>query len=98
MDAVHVPVAEADLRSLIERVAAGEQVIFTQDGEPVAELRAPFVPRHKSPEAREAWRRLMEFRDSLPPLPPGSSSLDILREMREEREEAIWPSTSTRAP
>ena len=97
MDALRVPVAEADLSDLIDRVAAGEQVVFTRDGEVVAELRPPVAPRHKSPEAQEAWRRLIELRDSLPPLPPGMSSVDLINEMREEREEAIWPSTSMRA-
>ncbi len=97
MDAHRVPVAEADLPSLIERVAAGEQVIFTRDGEPVAELRSPLGAGCRSPEASEALRNLLELRDSLPPMPPGMSSVDLLREMHEEREEAIWPSTSTRA-
>ena len=98
MDALRVPVADADLPSLIDRVAAGEQVVFTRDGEVVAELRPPVAPPHASPEPGEALRRLLALRDSLPPLPPGMSSVDIINEMHEEREEAIWPSTSMRAP
>jgi antitoxin (DNA-binding transcriptional repressor) of toxin-antitoxin stability system len=98
MHALRVPVAEADLPSLIERVAAGEQVILTRDGEAVAELQAPSQTSQPSLQAKEALRRLTELRTSLPPLPPGVSSVDLLREMHEEREEAIWPTTSTRAP
>ena len=98
MDARRVPVAEADLPNLIERVAAGEQVVFTQDGEPVAELWPPAEPGCRSSKASEALHHLLDLRDSLPPLPPGMSSVDVLREMYDEREEAIWPSTSTRAP
>jgi antitoxin (DNA-binding transcriptional repressor) of toxin-antitoxin stability system len=97
MDALRVPVAEADLPSLIERVAAGEQVVLTRDGEAVAELWPPTVPRHRSPEAQEAWRRLIEMRKSLPPSPPGVSSVDIINELRDEREEAVCPSISMRA-
>ena len=98
MDAYRVPVAEADLPSLIERVVAGEQVVFTQDREPVAELWPPPDAGCRSHKASEALRHLLDLRDSLPPLPPGMSSLDLLRETYDEREEAIWPSTSTRAP
>ena len=83
MDAVWVPVAEADLPSLIERVAAGEQVGLTQDGEAVAELRRPVVARHKSPQARDAYRRMAELRDSLPPAT--TTSVELLRQMYEER-------------
>ena len=83
MDALRVPVAEADLPALIERVAAGEQVVLTRDGQPVAELRQPILPRHKSPEAREAYRRLVELRESLPPAK--TSSVDLLREMYDEK-------------
>ena len=100
MDAYRVADAEAkiDSASLIDRAAAGEQVLITRDGEVVAELHPPAVPRPASPEAREAWRRLAKLRDSLPPLPPGTSSVDLIDELREEREEAVWPSTSMQAP
>ena len=109
MDAYKVSENDVDLPSLIDRVAAGEQVVFTRKGQVVAGLHAltPLemaaepgvhaVPKHKTPEAQEAWRRLAELRDSLPPLPPGMSSVDIINEMREEREEAICSSISTRA-
>ena len=100
MDAYRVAEAEAkaELPSLIDRVAAGEQVLITRGGEVVAELHPPAAPHQGLPEPGAALRRLQELRDSLPPLPPGMSSLDLLNEMYEEREEAIWPSTSTRAP
>ncbi len=98
MDAYTVSETDVDLPSLIDRVAAGEQVVFTRKGQVVAGLHAltpsealepdPSAgPKHKTPVAREAYRRLAELRDSLPPSPV--SSVDILNEMWEERENAI---------
>ena len=106
MDAYRVSENDVDLPSLIDRVAAGEQVVFTRKGQVVAGLHAltppetvveAGLPKHKTLEAQEAWRRLAELRDSLPPLPAGMSSVDLINEMREEREEAICSSISTRA-
>ena len=79
MDALRVPIAEADLPSLIERAAAGERVVFTRDGEVVAELH----PIDRKAAAREALMRLAELRTSLPPAP--KSSVEVLREMYDER-------------
>ena len=98
VDAYTVSETDVDLPSLIDRVAAGEQVVFTRKGQVVAGLHAltpsealepdPSAgPKHKTPVAREAYRRLAELRDSLPPSPV--SSVDILNEMWEERENAI---------
>jgi antitoxin (DNA-binding transcriptional repressor) of toxin-antitoxin stability system len=88
--------AEAGLRALIDRVVSGEPVVITRDGQPVAELRAAPVtqrpapdagPKHRTPEAEEAWRRLKELRDSLPP--SDISSVDLIDEIREERELSV---------
>ena len=82
--------AQADLTILVDRAAAGEQVVITRDGQPVAELRsvspvakiASAGPRQRTPEAQEALRRLAEMRETLPPL--GISSVEFLREMYSE--------------
>ncbi len=82
--------AQADLTSLVDRAVAGEQVVITRDGSPVAELRrvgpeeatSPAVTRHRKAEAQEALRRLAELRESLPPL--GMSSVEFLRQMYSE--------------
>lgn len=70
-------------------------MVITRDGEPVAELRSavhkPLVPagtpRHRTPEAEEAWRRLAELHDSIGPV--GISAVDLINEMREERELSV---------
>ena len=78
MDAYRVSECEADLVSLVDRVAAGEQVLITRDGEPVAELR----PVEKA-AAMAALDRLAELRNALPPAP--MSSVQLLDAMYEER-------------
>jgi len=56
---------EASIRDLrnhggevIDRVAAGERVVITRDGKPVAELRALPQPRLSAPALIERFRRL----------------------------------------
>ena len=96
--------AQADFTNLVDRAAAGEQVVIIRDGRPIAELRGvnreeatpSAEPRHRTPEAQEAWRRLAELRDSIGPV--GISSVELINQMREERELAIWGSTLTQAP
>ena len=78
MEALRVPVAEADLPSLVERVAAGDQVELTQNGKVVAELRP--VDRAA---AMAALDRLTALRKSLPSAPV--SSVQLLDMIYEER-------------
>lgn len=56
----HVPVKEAKERldELVQEVRAGEQIVLTLDGEPIAELR-PSPPKQGGLnfEALEEWKR-----------------------------------------
>lgn len=50
--------AKARLSALVNAVLAGEQVILTKHGKPVAEIK-PFVARKKSTEKLSAIRRIV---------------------------------------
>jgi prevent-host-death family protein len=72
--------AKNHLPSLIDRANAGEEVIITRHGKPVAELK-PRASRDKV-RARAALERLFAARDKLPPL--AMTSVELLDQMYEE--------------
>ncbi len=60
--------AKTTLSQLVERVRAGEDVVITRHGEPVARLIPASVP--SSPEAvRGAWRGRVHMADDFDKLP-----------------------------
>lgn len=78
MSTVNLAVAKAQLSELINKVEAGEEVVITRHGRPVARV-VPATPL-KQPVPLE---RLAELRKSLPPW-EGKSSAKLLRELRDE--------------
>jgi prevent-host-death family protein len=74
---VSVAHAKAHLSELLDSVEAGEEVIITRHGKPVAHIRTAVPP--KKPLDFEA---LAAFRATLPR--QLRSSADVLREMRDE--------------
>ncbi len=78
MDAYRVADTEADVPSLVDRAAAGEQVFITRDGQPVAELRQLSAPIH----ATDATDVFLAGLQHMPPSPV--SSVELLRQMYEE--------------
>jgi prevent-host-death family protein len=74
--------AKAGLSGLINRALAGEEVIITRHGKPVAELRAKKVTPASPAERAEAYRRLKEAR--LTPLGPPITSVELLNQVYED--------------
>lgn len=68
------PVTIRELRNnggrVIDRVLAGEDLLVTRDGRPVAELRAIRTVRYSAEALLERWRRL-------PAVDPASLRADI---------------------
>jgi prevent-host-death family protein len=77
MVTVNLAQAKARLSELLDRVEAGEEVIITRRGHPVAHMR-PAVRRRKPLRLRE----LAAFRATMPPL--RRPSAELLREARDE--------------
>ena len=77
MSSVNLAVAKAHLSDLINKVEAGEEVVITRHGRPVARV-IPATPV-KQPVPLE---RLAALRKRLPPR-KGSSAIE-LRKMRDE--------------
>ena len=77
MSTVNLAVAKAHLSELINKVEAGEEVVITRHGRPVARV-VPAVPV-KQPVPLE---RLAALRKSLPPWEGNSAK--ILRGLRDE--------------
>jgi prevent-host-death family protein len=48
MDIVNVHHAKTQLSQLLERVAAGEQIVIVRNGKPIAKL-VPFIPEPQQP-------------------------------------------------
>jgi prevent-host-death family protein len=69
--------AKAHLSELLDKVEAGEEVVITRHGKPVAHIR-PVVPPKKPLPLDE----LAAFRARMPPQP--GSSAELLRQMRDE--------------
>jgi prevent-host-death family protein len=76
MSAVNLAVAKAHLSELINRVEAGEEVVITRHGHPVARV-VPAMPV-KQPVPLQ---RLAELRKQLPARK--GSSAEALRELRD---------------
>ena len=81
MFTVSVAEAKAKLSHLLDKVEAGEDVVITRHGKPVAKLSAVPAARPRRP-IREVLAELAEFRATLPPL--DRPSAEILRELRDE--------------
>jgi len=77
MATVSLAQAKARLSELLDQVEAGEEIIITRRGRPVAHI-SPAVAPKKSLDLEG----LARFRASLPPL--GESSVELLRQMRDE--------------
>ena len=75
MPTVTVAEAKAQLSDILYRVEAGEEVIITRRGKPVARLAA--VTKRLKP-----LPNLAEFRATLPTMK--SSSAQVIRKMRDE--------------
>ncbi len=80
MSAYSVADAKNNLSSLIAKAEAGEEVVITRHGKPVAELRAPAPAPALNPSA--AYEKLAAGRVTL--VTPGLTSVQILDEMYEE--------------
>jgi antitoxin (DNA-binding transcriptional repressor) of toxin-antitoxin stability system len=69
--------AKARLSELVDKVEAGEEVVITRRGRPVAHMRP--TPRTRQPLPLE---ELAEFRATLPRMPEPSA--ELLRKLRDE--------------
>ena len=78
MQKVTVREARQNISQLLDAVSAGEKVIITRRGKPVAEL---VTIDDMNEELRFPDRR--QFRSSLPP--SKQDAADIIREIRDER-------------
>ncbi|HEY5606838.1 MAG TPA: type II toxin-antitoxin system prevent-host-death family antitoxin [Alphaproteobacteria bacterium] len=76
MVTVSVAQAKARLSALLDKVEAGEQVVITRHGRPVANLSPTTQPKRP-------LRDLSKFRKSMPRL--RKPSYVLLREMRDEQ-------------
>jgi prevent-host-death family protein len=78
--------AKAQLSELLDRVEAGQTVMITRNGRPVAQLCSlsnPTFPNHESrAKEKRPVRSLAAFRAKMPPLRKPSAIL--LRELRDE--------------
>jgi prevent-host-death family protein len=77
MVTVNVAHAKAHLSELLDKVEAGEDVIITRHGRPVAHLHSVLHPKHPL-----MLDDLAAFRATMPLL--GRPSAELLREMRDE--------------
>ena len=82
MSSYSVAEAKNRLPSLIDKAAAGEEVIITRHGKPVAEIRPP-AHEPAMPRSPGAYERLIALRDSLPGI--RKTSVDVLNEMYNEK-------------
>lgn len=76
MGAYSVAETKAHLSEIIKRVESGEEVTITRRGEPVA-----MVGPVKKPAEAIDWKRIAEFRRTLPK--SRMSAADLIREMRD---------------
>ena len=77
MNAINLAHAKAHLSELLDRVEAGEELVITRHGKPVAQLSPITAP--KQPIDFEA---LAALRATMPPL--RKSSAELIREMRDD--------------
>ena len=83
MAAYSVAHAKTNLPSLIDKAMAGEEVVITRHGKPVAELRSKIATDQRGAVGSYAW--LTARRDARPGI--GKTSVEILNEMYEEDED-----------
>ena len=77
VNAINLAHAKAHLSELLDRVEAGEEVVITRHGKPVAYL-SPIA----SPKQPIDFAALAAFRATMPPL--RKSSAELIREMRDD--------------
>jgi antitoxin (DNA-binding transcriptional repressor) of toxin-antitoxin stability system len=77
MVTVNLAQAKARLSELVDKVEAGEEVVITRHGRPVAHMRQAVRPRKPLP-----FEELAKFRATLPRMP--ESSAELIRKMRDE--------------
>jgi antitoxin (DNA-binding transcriptional repressor) of toxin-antitoxin stability system len=77
MVTVNLARAKAHLSELLDKVEAGEEVIITRRGRPVAQIRQAVPPKQPLP-----LERLAAFRARVPHW--GKDSATLLREMRDD--------------
>lgn len=75
MGTVTLAEAKTHLSHLLDQVAAGEEVVITRRGHPVAKI-SPIVAGKRS------VRSLAEFRQTIPPR--AGSSADLIRKLRDD--------------
>ena len=76
MVTVTVVEAKAHLSELLDKVEAGEQVVITRHGKPVANVTTAIVPK-------QPFRSRAEFRARMPK--PKVSLSETLRQLRDEQ-------------
>ncbi len=72
--------AEIALDSLIDKASAGEKVVITRDGQPVAELRPILTAAEQPIRGSYAWLRAQ--RDARPGI--GMTSVELLNQIYED--------------
>lgn len=77
MVTVNLAQAKAHLSELLDKVEAGEEVVITRRGRPVAHMGPAARPKRPLP-----LKELAQFRATMPPL--RRPSLELLREVRDE--------------
>ena len=75
--------AKNKLSDLIDRALAGEAVVITRHGHPVAELRPVPAPPPRMTKADIEWVR----KRRLPRAPGGEDAATLIRRMRDEDED-----------
>ncbi len=82
MASYSVAVAKNTLPSLIDKALAGEEVVITRHGKPVAQLSSPAPQGRRCPAA---YRRLIAGLEGMAPMPMTSVELlDLIYEGEEE--------------
>lgn len=74
MKMVSVATAKAQLSSLLDAAAAGEEITITRHGKPIAKLAA-------AEPLKKPWRSFADIRAKFPPWP--RASVELIREMRD---------------
>jgi antitoxin (DNA-binding transcriptional repressor) of toxin-antitoxin stability system len=74
---VNLAHAKAHFSELLDKVEAGEEVVITRHGKPVAHMRQAVPPKKPLP-----LEKLAEFRAQMPHW--GKDSATLLREMRDD--------------
>lgn len=73
-DVLSVREAKDQLSALLQRAAAGEEIVITSDGRPKA-----MIVRYRPVLRGRPWRSLKEFRATMPLAPDSQPLLDELR-------------------